>query len=350
MQNSQMDMDRINNALPDNPAWQQLLVEWPKIASQSTVRYFALPSGLPREIRYYMARTHSAGRASLGSETSLNFVEVYPPFPNDIQAQTIEEAVSLGQGLALELQYRSFPLAFAEDEVKIRYSGSYLTGYAYTWFKQHVDQDSGDIAFASFDGFLNSLHAAFDDSDSYATAQRELESIKQDGYCAVYYASMISLFAQLDWTEPRVQIHHFRRCLKDTLKDALVGNEIFARLREKRRHTQTKFEPTVVSQPTLWISSQKFPLLKSAPPTQIIAPPIAQYDPMELDNSKARKAARKAYRWANNLCGYCGKPNHRVATCPNLAFRHSRIKLNIFSTELNTKDTENNMTLYESKN
>ncbi|RKF73274.1 hypothetical protein GcM1_245169 [Golovinomyces cichoracearum] len=101
-------------------------------------------------------------------------------------------------------------LAFAEEEeAKIRYAGSYLTGYAYTWFKPHVDQDSGDIAFACFDSFLKSLRAAFDDPDSYATAEIELESLKQDGSCAAYYASMISLFAQLGWTEPRVQIHHF---------------------------------------------------------------------------------------------------------------------------------------------
>ncbi|RKF77650.1 hypothetical protein GcM1_217020 [Golovinomyces cichoracearum] len=37
---------------------------------------------------------------------------------------------------------------------------------------------------------------------------------------------------------------------------------------------------------------------------------------MELDNSEAGKAARKAYRWAHNLCGYCGKLGHRVVACP----------------------------------
>lgn len=67
---------------------------------------------------------------------------------------------------------------------------------------------------------------------------------------------------------------------------------------------------------------------------------------MELDNSEAGKAARKAYRWSNNLCGYCEKGGHRVATCPNLAARDES-KARVANTEV---QNETSLTLYESKN
>lgn len=44
---------------------------------------------------------------------------------------------------------------------------------------------------------------------------------------------------------------------------------------------------------------------------------------MELDNSEAGKAAHRAYRKANNLCGYCGKTEHKIHNCPTLAARTS---------------------------
>ncbi|VDB88691.1 Bgt-20696-2, partial [Blumeria graminis f. sp. tritici] len=65
------------------------------------------------------------------------------------------------------------------------------------------------------------------------------------------------------------------------------------------------------------LPTNKSPALSSVNSRQ--TPVVQNFDPMELDNSEAGKAARKAYRWANNLCGYCGKGGHRVATCPNLA-------------------------------
>lgn len=114
----------------------------------------------------------------------------------------------------LKLQSRSFPREFTQDEAKIRYAGSYLTGNAYTWFQPQVDQITGDLTFTTFESFINALGAAFDDPDLYATAKRELESLRQDGSCAAYYAKIVSLFSQLGWVEPKIQIHHFCKGLK----------------------------------------------------------------------------------------------------------------------------------------
>ncbi|RKF79589.1 hypothetical protein GcM1_201043 [Golovinomyces cichoracearum] len=56
---------------------------------------------------------------------------------------------------------------------------------------------------------------------------------------------------------------------------------------------------------------------------------------MELDNSEAGKAARKAYRCAHNLCGYCGKPGHKVVACPTLLARKNPHLSNIEAVDNN---------------
>ncbi|RKF61192.1 hypothetical protein GcC1_158021, partial [Golovinomyces cichoracearum] len=121
-----MDTDKLINALPTHPAWQQILAEWGVISAQSTVRHFSLPQGIPREIRAYLARAHSVGKASLGTESAIDFENLYPPFVTNIQAQVIEEAASLGQGLALEINKPTIlpHPAIKEEEVKTSYPTS----------------------------------------------------------------------------------------------------------------------------------------------------------------------------------------------------------------------------------
>lgn len=72
---------------------------------------------------------------------------------------------------------------------------------------------------------------------------------------------------------------------------------------------------------------------------------------MELDNSEARKAARKAYRWANHLCGYCGKPGRKVFDCHTFATRSAfRSPPKIANIEIEPKDNVRSIKLYEAKN
>ena len=132
----------------------------------------------------------------------------------------------------LQLQFRSNPRAFSTEESRILYAGSYLTGSAYTWFEPNIDQTSGTVTFATFSEFLESLRAAYDDPDAYATSERQIEALRQETSCASYYAKMMSLFSQLGWAEPRVQIHYFLRGLKDIVKDVLIGKNMLTTFSE----------------------------------------------------------------------------------------------------------------------
>jgi hypothetical protein len=106
-----------------------------------------------------------------------------------------------------------------------------------------------------------------------------------------------------------VKITHFRRGLKENLKDLLVSrdmpldfssymnkyisldNDLFARQKEKKR-----IQPLVSAPNPLTIR-----------PTTPILPP----GPMELDSTQ-----RKAYCRANNLYTYYGQPGYFIQDCP----------------------------------
>lgn len=292
-----MNLDSQNDALPNHAAWRQLAEGWDTIITDSTTRRFALPINLPRAIQKYLSRAHSVGKSSLGDSEPIDYSDLYPPEATDLQARLIDEAVCLGQGLGLEanaptksqvpisdtstnsprasqlndplkfdgtsskfntfatnlqLQFRSNPRTYNSEESKILYAGSYLEGSAYLWFQPHINPTTGDVAFTSFAAFMEALGAAFDDPDAYATAEREIESLRQEGSCASYYAQMVSVLSRLGWDVDSVKIHFFRKGLKENLKDALVGkslpstflefasacivldNELYARIREKK--------------------------------------------------------------------------------------------------------------------
>ncbi|KAI1003433.1 hypothetical protein K3495_g4771 [Podosphaera aphanis] len=195
----------------------------------------------------------------------------------------------------LQLQSRAKSNAFSSEESKILYAGSYLTGDAYVWFEPHADQTSGNVSFTTFAEFLQSLRAASDDPGAYAISERQLEALQQE-------ASPNPLFSERAEGE----------CIT-------LDSEIFARIQEKKSSNSPEsnqtFHPLPTFKPTLTV--QQLFLENS------------EGDPIELDNSEAGKAARKAYRRANNLCGYCGRPGHRVANCHVLEARSLRLKSTI---------------------
>lgn len=210
-------------------------------------------------------RAHTTGKSSIGGSDQIDYDELYPPFVSELQARLIDEAVCLGQGLALEvgstvhpevnrelppiksidqpipnvsvpekfdgsraefenfttnlqLHFRSNPQAFKSEESKIIYAGTYLRGSAYSWFKPHIDPSTGAVSFLTYASFIEALGAAFDDPDAYATAERELETIRQTGSCANYYAHIVSIFSRLKWQEEGVKIHFLRKGLKTPLR------------------------------------------------------------------------------------------------------------------------------------
>ena len=235
----------------------------------------------------------------------------------------------------LQLKFASDPTAFSTEKQKILYAGSYLRDAAYLWFQPHV-QSNGNITFDTFAEFEEALCAAFADPDAYGTAERSLRALKQEGSCASYYSKFVSIAAELQWTEDKVKIHHFRYGLKEDLKDMLLGkrlstefskfaeecihldNEMYARQQEKRKGTTntSKGNPPKSSRTTPPAPIPASNPVSNPTPTSTPAP---GGEPMELDSTQ-----RKAYRRANNLCTYCGDSGHWVKNCPKAKNKGNR--------------------------
>lgn len=230
----------------------------------------------------------------------------------------------------LQLKFASDPSAFATDTAKITYAGSYLRDAAYTWFAPYVSTSNGSVDFDNYESFYLALKAAFDDPDSYATAERSLLALKQDKSCSAYYSRFLSLIITLGWKENAVKIHYFRLGLKENLKDLLVGRSMpieFGKFAETCIALDNQLYARTIEKkiPVTRIPTSTPLLIPTAPqPSSPTPTSIPQGEPMELDAT-----ARKAYRKANNLCAYCGDPNHWVKECPKA--KAKGLKLNTTS-------------------
>ena len=70
----------------------------------------------------------------------------------------------------LNLIFNSDPNRYQRDSPKISYAASFLSSSALEWYKPHVS-DEGVIDFDTWNTFVTSLKAAFDDPDARATAE-----------------------------------------------------------------------------------------------------------------------------------------------------------------------------------
>jgi hypothetical protein len=121
----------------------------------------------------------------------------------------------------LQLVFNSDPQAFRKDRAKISYAGSYLRGAAKRWFKPHVDEENGRMAFDSWKDFSQKFRSAFQDPDALATAKRKIQELRQGSDpCAAYQAQFVSYMAILGWDE-KSKIATFKRGLRSEVKDRL---------------------------------------------------------------------------------------------------------------------------------
>lgn len=119
------------------------------------------------------------------------------------------------------------------------------------------------MSFNAYAEFYKALQQAFDDLDSYATAERTIKNLRQESSCSDYYSRFVSLVSILGWNQDSVQISLFKEGLKDSVKDLLIGRELpqkfqefanlcinldcslYARYLEKKRATKAPGSPSI---------------------------------------------------------------------------------------------------------
>jgi hypothetical protein len=124
----------------------------------------------------------------------------------------------------LALKFSANSHEFPSDQVKLSYAGSYLRGDAFAWFAPQV-KETGEVDYATYAEFVKGLRDAFGDPDEVATAEREIQELRQGtGTCSTYYAQFTRIMSKLDWNDA-TKIYMFRRGLREELKDLLVGKD-----------------------------------------------------------------------------------------------------------------------------
>jgi len=230
----------------------------------------------------------------------------------------------------VRLVIRMQPDRYPDDERQVGLLGSLLTGPASKWFAPLLERNSPLLG--NFEAFVADLEATFGDTDRIRSAEGQLRNLRQGSRPVSQYASAFRLIAgDTNWNDDALMAQ-FRIGLNDDVKDLLLtiedpvdlqqlitnavrcDNRLFERRMERNGRVNMSRTPA-----TLRFSQ---PVTTSPAPPASLRPTSHQYlppgDPMQLDIVKVKHLtpAEKQRRRQENLCLYCGKPNHIAGNCP----------------------------------
>ena len=240
----------------------------------------------------------------------------------------------------LDIYFTLRPNEFSTDIQRIYFAASYLRGAAANWMEPYLRKLSTGTTIDNlvplldtYQQFLQEINKTFGDINETATAERELQRLKQTKSCSLYTTEFRRITSHLSWNEEAL-IFTYYQGLKDYIKDELSKDErphTLSDLIEKAVRLDDRiFERKVEKQGHFSSSRPQNQRPPFQPRQHYPSPP----DPMDLDASFKHKPsnpapqssrntsnkgkltmAEKQYRRDNNLCLYCGKAGHRVQDC-----------------------------------
>jgi len=141
----------------------------------------------------------------------------------------------------LHVKFNMESSRFSTDTKKIAFASSILDKDAKIWFTSYIDQDTGEIKFASYKDFLMELRRSFGDPNKISTAEYEIERLMQTGSINLYYSRFKEYMDILNWSENQ-KIYRFRKGLKTHIQDLLINRNQYLE--------ETSFE-------TLYVNARK---------------------------------------------------------------------------------------------
>lgn len=216
------------------------------------------------------------------------------------------------------LHFLCRPVIFSEDQSKVAFILSYLTGDAAAWSMPIISRD--DPVLYNFHNFKEEFLRIFDRRTAAQATDNELLEIKQGNKDLVaYLAHFNKLIVETAWPESK-RAAIFYRGLRDELKDALaqIPNrpteiselidlvlQIDHRLTERRAEKRRDYRPL----------PPRFDRVKNdhtrTGEDAMVAEPM-QIGSIRGPLSKEEKEKRRV----NQLCLYCGLSGHFVKNCP----------------------------------
>lgn len=216
---------------------------------------------------------------------------------------------------------------FPDAQHALMYTIGRLEGIALEQILPFVTATSVELA--DTNTLITILESAFGDPDRLATAEREMDHLKQNNRdFSSYYADFQRIVASLEWNDSAKR-HALRRGLSNELKDALtiidipagfhafvtllqrLDNSIRARQQEQRSTRSSTTTRSNVTQPAARPTA--------APTAHATNTNSGNYGPAAMDLSANRRKltdAEKAQRHAEGRCLYCGGIGHFARLCP----------------------------------
>jgi hypothetical protein len=230
---------------------------------------------------------------------------------------------------------------YPTDTDKILFAISRLgEGSAFKYMEQFIPDFKKPAAarpmiISSYDTFLKTMSENFGVQNAHIVAEAQLRSLKQKGSAMDYTNKFVELASDTNWNDS-AKISQYRIGLKDAVQDMIalaeeptgfsafttlainIDKRQYARYVEKQHGSNTT-RPASTTTPSSHRNSPPMP--RSAPlSTQAQSSASSQPPPsMAMDLSQARHLSpeEKKRRQEQNLCFYCGHPDHLSKNCPN---------------------------------
>lgn len=201
-------------------------------ATDNSIEGPIIPTGLSNDYRpllwdyhrqgYNAARRDNSAQNSKVVKTTTIKLPEPPRFSGN--RHELEEFIK-----KLHIKFNMEQDRFPQDVHKIAYASSFLTGDASVWFSPYVDKDTGHIAFTTFEDFLTTLRKSYGDPNRIATAEREIQKLRQTGSIDLYYSKFKEYLDILGWTDGQ-KVYNFRLGLRENVKDLLINRNQYAKI------------------------------------------------------------------------------------------------------------------------
>ena len=123
--------------------------------------------------------------------------------------------------LQLALLFSNNASCYTYDNYKIRAARSYFLGSALSWFHPNCDKTTGAVNWFTYTEFVESLKAAYNDSDKRAMAEHKLMNLSHGNKTASAYYSEFTIHAAILSLDNTMKISFFKRRVNDKLSITL---------------------------------------------------------------------------------------------------------------------------------
>lgn len=257
-----------------------------------------------------------------------------PPTPFDGKAANFRTFMT-----QLTTVFQIQAASFVDDQIKIMYCYSYLSGRASLWATPIIEEPQRHALIrASWEAFKAALATTFGPVDQATTSAAAIRNLTQRGSVVEYVAQFNILASDLTWNDEALT-SQFRSGLSSDIKDLALSVDEPATLalwtvlaiRLDNRLTERRQERMAINPRA---SNPRNPNAPAHQPALAPRAPVlpAANDRMDLDAMQAAGRPRgplteveRERRYRERLCLYCAGADHIRVNCPVAPRRRAQV-------------------------